>query len=335
MSECEGIAPERTIGGHRYVIRDVLPADEPQVIRLFVEAFGHQPGRDWFEWKYGAGRAGALGLWDETGRLKAHYAGIPRTILWQGHSVAGLQIGDVMVSPEIRGLMVRNGPLQQICSRFFATRVGAGRPYRFAWGFPNQRHLRLGITLGLYRDAGVISQLSWLAKHRRLSPWWSFSPLDASSDDFDSQVDSVWQAMAGDLRDHVLGMRDSGYVRWRFVSRPDRQYRLYALRRRLNGRMMALAVMRFAEGGAELLDVVGPRSVFRHVVRAALSEAARAGATCLTAWASPALVELAGDTGAAAVPSGASLAISKGSDLSAEEITAARWWLMGGDTDFL
>ena len=141
--------------------------------------------------------------------------------------------------------------------------------------------------------------------------------------------------MADDLRGHVLGSRDSTYVRWRFLARPDRQYRLFALRRRFTGRMMALAVMRFSGEGAELLDVVGPRGVFRHVVRAAVNEAAHLGAKILTAWASAALVELALATGAAAVPSGASLAISKGSDLSAEQITAARWWLMGGDTDFL
>lgn len=335
MSGCAGTALERTLGGQQYAIRDVLPDDAPEVMRLFVEAFGHQPGHDWFDWKYRDGGAGALGLWDQTGRLKAHYAGIPRNILWQGTAVAGLQIGDVMVSPEIRGLMLRNGPLQQICSRFFATRVGAGRPFRFAWGFPNQRHLRLGVTLGLYRDAGVISQLSWPARQERLWPWWTFSPLAEDSRDFDRQVDSVWQAMAADLRNHVVGARDSGYVRWRFVSRPDRRYRLFALRRRLTGGMVALAVMRLADGAAELLDVIGPRSAFRQVVRAAQNEAARSGAASMTAWASPALVEYSRHTGAAAAPSGASLAISMGSDLSAEEIKTARWWLTGGDTDFL
>jgi len=335
MSGLDGSTQEKTFGGHQYRIREVAAADEPKVIRLFVEVFGHQPEGQWFAWKYGAGRAGALGLWDESGCLKAHYAGIPRAILWQGNPVTGLQIGDVMVSPEIRGLMMRKGPFQEVCSRFFDTRVGAGRPYRFAWGFPNQRHLRLGLNLGLYRDAGVISQLSWPATPEGLPPWWQFSALDGHSADFDRQVDSVWQAMADDLRGHVLGSRDSAYLRWRFLARPDRQYRLFALRRRFTVEMEALAVMRFAEGGAELLDVVGPRGVFPHAVRAAVGEAARAGAKILTAWASPALVELALATGAVAVPSGASLAISTGSDLTAVEITQARWWLMGGDTDFL
>lgn len=335
MSERPGSFPEMALGGHQYSIRDVTPADEPEVLRLFVASFGHQPGAGWFAWKYGAGGAAALGLWDESGHLKAHYAGIPRAILWHGNPVAGVQIGDVMVSPEVRGLMLRNGPFQQVCSRFFATRVGASRPYRFAWGFPNQRHLRLGGKLGLYRDAGIISQLTWPAMPQRLSPWWAFVPLEGNADEFDKQVDAVWQAMAHDLRGHVVGVRDAGYVRWRFLARPDRGYHLFALRRRLTGGMVALAVMRLAEGAAELLDVIGPRDVFQAVVRAAQNEAARSGASRMTAWASPALAELAASSGASATPSGASLAISRETDLSAEEITAGRWWLMGGDTDFL
>ena len=258
-------------GGRPYVIRDMAPGDAPEVLRLFEEAFGQQPGRDWFEWKYGAGRSGALGLWDPAGRLMAHCAGIPRSIAWRGGPVAGLQSGDVMVSREIRGLVMRKGPFQQVCSGFFATRVGSagsGRPYRFAWGFPNQRHLRLGVTLGLYWDAGSISELRWPARRQRLSPWYSCVPLAVDAADFERQVDATWQAMAADLQDYVLGVRDSNYVRWRFLARPDRQYQLFALRRRMTGKMLALVVMRIGEGKAELLDVVGPRSAFPHAVRA-------------------------------------------------------------------
>jgi hypothetical protein len=325
---------EKNFGGRPYLIRDLVPGDAPEVLRLFVACFGHQPDRDWFEWKYGAGNAVAVGLWDENGRLMAHCAGIPRAIAWHGEPIAGVQIGDVMVSPELRGLVMRKGPFQQICSHFFGSRVGADRAYPFAWGFPNQRHLRLGTMLDLYWDAGIISQLSWPAKHARLPLWWSFTALSENAEDFDSQVGMAWQSMARDLKDHVVGVRDANYVRWRFLARPDRQYRLFALRRRFTGGMLALVVMRVAEDSAELLDVIGPRSVFRHAVRAAINEAAGAGADCLTAWASHELAELARGTGAAVAPSGASLAIIKESDLSGEEVAAARWWWMGGDTDF-
>jgi len=338
MSERGGMALEKNFAGRPYVIRDMVSGDAPEVLRLFAESFGHLPGRDWFDWKYGVGQSGALGLWDKTtGRLMAHCAGIPRAIAWRGEAVTGLQIGDVMVSPEIRGLVMRQGPFQQICSGFFAARVGAKRSYRFAWGFPNQRHLRLGVTLGLYWDAGVISQLSWPARRERGSPWYSFTALSGNAENFDSQVDMAWQAMARDLPDYVLGVRDANYVRWRFLSRPDRQYRLFALRRRWTGRMLALVVMRIEEGKAEaeLLDVVGPRSAFKHAVRAARNQAAGAGAGCLTAWASPALAELACGTGATVTTSGASLAVIKESDFSGEEIAAVKWWWMGGDTDFL
>ncbi len=335
MSECVSAPLEKHFGGRAYLIREVTPDDAPEVLRLFLEIFGQQPGPDWFAWKYGDGGSGALGLWDESGRLMAHYAGIARTVSWQGKAVVAVQIGDVMVSPGLRGLVLRKGPFQQLCSRFFASRVGAGRPYRFAWGFPNQRALRLGVTLGLYRDEGVISQLSWPARPGRLPFWWSFAPLADSAEDFDAGVEAVWRAMAEDMKGHVLGVRDAGYLRWRYIDRPDRGYRLFALRRRLSGKTLAVVAMRLADGSAELLDVVGPRGIFAVAVRAAAIEAARTGAQRLSAWASPALAEFARDTGAEASPSGASLAIGKESDFSDDEVAAARWWLMGGDTDFL
>lgn len=328
-------------GGRPYAMRDVATGDAPEVLRLFTHAFGQTADQDWFDWKYRAGKGTALGLWDELDSLKAHCGGTPRSIAWCGKRLAGLQVGDVMVSTELRGLVLRKGPFQQVSSRFFASRIGAGRPFQFAWGFPNQRHMRLGVALGLFWDGGCIDQLSWNtrpeppAPQQQASPWWSFVALAGDAKGFDRQVDAAWKAMAKDLQDHVLGVRDSAYIRWRFLARPAHPYQLFALRRRLSGRMQALVVMRIFEGKAELLDVIGPRSALRPALRAAINEAARAGAATLTAWASPALAVLMQGSGAQATPSGASLAIIKESIFSEAEIKAARWWWMGGDTDFL
>ena len=326
---------EKHFGGQPYVLRDVAPGDAPEVLRLFSHAFGHAAGHDWFDWKYLAGKGTALGLWDGIGNLKAHCAGTPRTIAWCGKLLAGLQVGDVMVSTDMRGLVMRKGPFQQVSSRFFASRIGTDQPFQFAWGFPNQRHMRLGVALGLFWDGGTIHQLSWPARQEGASVWWSFNALTGKAISFDRQVDAVWRAMAKDFQDHVLGVRDSAYIRWRFLARPEHPYQLFALRRRLTGRMQALVVMRITEGKAELLDFVGPRSALLPALRAAIKEAARAGAATLTAWASPVLAELMHGTGAQATPSGASLAIIKESICSEAQIKAARWWWMGGDTDFL
>lgn len=326
---------ETNFGGQPYAIRDVAPDDAPEVLRLFHEVFGHQTDSRWYAWKYITGGGNALGLWDDSKHLKAHCAGTPRTVSWCGKPVAGLQVGDVMVSADIRGLLMRKGPFQQVSSRFYASRVGDGRPYQLAWGFPNQRHMRLGVKLDLFWDAGTISQLSWGVGKGRPSPWYTLTALTGAEKDFDKQVDAAWQAMAADLQDHVLGVRNAAYIRWRFLARPDREYQLFSLRRRFTGKVLALIVMRIADGRAELLDIIGPRSAVQSAVHAAINQSARSGATALTAWASPALVEVVENTGAEVTLSGASLAIIKESAFSGVDLTAARWWWMGGDTDFL
>lgn len=326
---------EKEFGGQRCVIRDIVPDDEPEVLRLFADVFGHPADSRWYAWKYLAGGGNGLGLWDPSGRLKAHCAGTPRAISWCGSPTSGLQVGDVMVSTDMRGLLMRKGPFQQVSSRFYATRVGRARPFQLAWGFPNQRHLRLGVKLDLFWDAGTINQLTWLADQGQPSPWHTVTSLSGSAPDFDQQVTAAWHAMASDLSGHVLGVRDCAYVRWRFLDRPNHAYKLFSLRRRFTNKVLALFVMRITDSKAELLDIIGPRSAVQSAMRAAISQSARSGATTMSAWASNALVDFAQNTGARITPSEASLAIIRESDITEKDVLAARWWWMGGDTDFL
>lgn len=322
------------IGNHHFRVGNIGAADEPEVLQLFAEAFGHTPDDRWYHWKYSRGRGEAVGLWNESGQLVAHYAGLPRTLLWHGKRMEAVQIGDVMVLPQVRGLMTRKGPFFQVCTRFFDSRVGEGKSYRLAFGFPSQRHVQLGVTLGLYHNAGKIHLLRWAARSKHISPWWRWSPLAENSITLEQQVTETWEAMARDMGDCVLGVRDLDYLRWRFLERPDKQYRLFCLRRWPTGSTAAIVVMRFAEGCAELLDVIGARNTFKMAIQAAIAEAARAGAAELTAWASPASAAAIG-IGAVVEESGASLAIARASALTADEVTAAQWWWLGGDTDFL
>lgn len=323
------------VGGHRFRIAEmgVAARDTADVLHLFVAAFQQSPSPEWHVWKYAVGGGEAVGLWQEDGRLVAHYAGFPRELRWRGQPVAAIQIGDVMVAPEVRGLLTRKGPFFQVCWRFFTSRVGAGKKYRLAFGFPNERHLRLGMALDLYHDAGTIRQVSWPARQTDL-PWnWRWAPL--AEEALEKSAGCAWHSMARDFSDCVVGVRDAAYVRQRFLNRPDRRYRIFCLRRWPFGGVEALAVMRIEPAQAELLDVIGPRSAFPLVAQAAATEAARAGAPMLTAWASPLVQTLCSNSGAEVGGTVAHLAVARASDFAAEEVANAPWWWMGGDTDFL
>jgi len=155
---------ERRIGNARYVLREVGPADTAGVLALFSRAFGTVPPAGWHAWKYGSeGLQGrAMGLWADDGRLVAHYAGFPRRMLWHGNPVEAIQIGDVMVAPEVRGLLSRRGPFFQVCSAFFDQWVGPGRSFALAFGFPSDRAIRLGMALG--EAAGDLGEAGILAR---------------------------------------------------------------------------------------------------------------------------------------------------------------------------
>lgn len=322
------------LGGKMFRLRPVTPDDCAQVQRLYAAVFGTTPGNEWYQWKYGAGQGEAVGLWDADGRLVAHYAGFPRNLVWMGAPVAAIQIGDVMVAPQLRGLLTRHGPFYHVCEKFFATRVGATKRFALAFGFPNERAIRLGVRLGLYDNAGPVHQLVWPT--RNLKPGWRWRWTEITPREFLAVAGPVWTQMRADFTEYVLGARDATYFQWRFVTRPDRSYRFFALQRRPFGSTVALAVMRTAPGEAVLLDIIAPRGALTPLLRGAIGEAFRQGATALTAWASPAAVSALVPTGATVAEQAAWLAIARASALpDAQDAAAIPWWWLGGDTDFL
>jgi len=322
------------IGAQGFRLRKVGAGDTGQVERLFARAFGQAPGEGWYRWKYGILGGQAVGLWNEDNELVAHYAGFPRTLLWQDNPLPAIQIGDVMVAPEVRGLFTRRGPMFLVYSGFVAERVGEGKPYTLSYGFPHERHMRLARHLRIYDDFGVLHQLAWPARTARLPFGWSWSPL-ATGSHIEPPVESAWEAMRADLADHVIGVRDARYVIDRFVRRPDRGYHFFRLTRRLTGRTAALAIMRLEPGHAELIDVVGPRKFFPWVAQAATAEAVGHGAGYLTCWASEVAAAAWCDCGARRVDTAAIFAVPRPAAVPHAQLAAARWWWMGGDTDFL
>jgi len=325
------------LGGTEYRIAPIGRDDRASVERLFVEVFGDTPPEGWWSWKYGQEGLGgqASGLWSPEGQLIAHYAGFPRVLEWQGASMSAIQIGDVMVAPKARGLLTRRGPFFQVCSRFFDHWVGEGRAFELAFGFPNERAQKLGRTLSLYHDLGVLDQLSWAAVDGPL-PWlWHAVPLDVDTVGFDRAADEAWVAMAADMTGHVLGVRDASYLRARFGRRPAARYRMYALRRRFGRQVHAVLVLRFDAAGAEWLDFIGSRAMLPLAARVAGILTARAGASRLFALASRAVSDALAASGADITPSAAHFAIARLSTPDADALARARWWWMGGDTDFL
>ena len=348
------ILPVQTIqvGEIAFTLRDVLPGDMAAVLALHTHVFGPDVDACWFEWKYGQsanqGHGQASGVW-QGDELVAYCGGIPRT-LWQDHkSINGLQMGDVMVHPAWRGILTRRGPFFHVTQSFHNSRLGPknNKPFQLGFGFPNARHLRLGVMLGLFRDSGAIECLHWSpsTKPAQRLPWkWRFQALSPSQARFDRSIDNAWQSMAASCPGLMLGQRNAAYLRWRYADRPtpngtsgaaQPRYQFFELFRPWSSVSSGVAVMDLRATSAHWLDWVGPLELMPLACMACRHEAARAGASALTAWSSSAVAHQLEGTDIIRRDVCAGLAVSAASDLEPEDVPGIRWWLMGGDTDFL
>ncbi|MFZ4626620.1 MAG: hypothetical protein ACOYNF_20600, partial [Rhodoferax sp.] len=221
------------------------------------------------------------------------------------------------------------------------------RSFQLGFGFPNIRHLRLAVMLGLLRDGGEIESLHWATDKTSMTdlPWqWCWQALDPSKDSFERTVSNAWKAMCASAKDLTMGQRDAAYLRWRFAQRSHQlgtdttsaaRYRFFSLRRRWSLYDVGVVVLDLRTTSVHWLDWVGPLALLPLVSLACRHEALRIGATELTAWASPAVAQQLADTGIRQREVCAKIGIPCASDLMPTEVSSLRWWLMGGDTDFL
>lgn len=336
------LAPESLeIAGQRFTLRDTMPEDRAGVLALHHQVFGSAVDERWFDWKYVAGRGEGVGLWSGA-RLVAFCGGTPRQVLCQGDCARFLQIGDVMVSPEWRGVFTRKSPFYYVSERFYRSRLGQEGDFLAGFGFPNQRHLRLAVKSGLSHDAGEVGGMQWLLN--RTTPWtwsdllWRSEALDPHSLSFDSVVDRCWERMRPNCTDGWTGVRDAEYVRWRFIDRPDKSYRFLALRRPWKREPEGIAVLAQPVAAAEALpwlDWVGPRDLLFQAWTMGMRQAHSDGSTGLTTWASPAVAHWLAATRPALVGTVAGVGVPTASAFAASEVASANAWWTGGDTDFL
>lgn len=327
---------EVEIGGKRFQLRDLSPGDREDFLALHRRVFGSDAGDEWYQWKYAGGHGAGTGLW-HAGQLVAHCGGVTRRLWHGGRPRSGLQIGDVMVAPEWRGILTRHGPFFHVSQAFYSAHVGTDAGIDIAYGFPSERHLRLAVVLDLLWDGGPIHALSWEPQSAsRLPGWlWRWVELNPADALFDARVNSAWERMRMAAGDLSLGERRADYVRWRYCERPGRSSRFFMLRRPWSAEPAGIAVLDFDRPDAQWLDWIGDPACMATAGRACLAEAARRGARGMEAWTSPAVTQCLQHSGIARQTVTAWLGIPRASSLPEDEVAGMRWWLMGGDTDFL
>ncbi|MDB5874022.1 MAG: family N-acetyltransferase [Ramlibacter sp.] len=307
------------------------PEHEAQCFDLFEKAFGYRIDPRLWRWKYRDAPQPGMGVWRD-GELVAFYGAMPRPVLFLGRPASTVQIGDVMVDPAERGVMTRSGPFRIAASTFIDRSVGYERPHLFGFGFPTAKALQVAQKLGLYEHVDQMTELSWQAAANWPARLLRCTPVTARDR---ATIDGLWQAMAADFRESILGVRDAHFVEQRYQRHPTVSYHCLLVRSMFTGAPRGVIVLRrLDETAFELMDLVGPRNSFAALVAAARHWAARNGATRLRAWVTTSHAELLAATSPTQTPLDLVVPANVWSPGPSAGELRGRWWLMSGDTDF-
>ena len=302
--------------------------DWPQVGELF-EAIYRQPlDRELWAWKYADGRGNAV-LAFKGDRLVAHYGGMYRDILLGGEPEWAMQVGDVMVHPAQRAVWTRQGAFFLICSTW-------GEMYGpLDFGFPLGRNMRLAEKLNLYAQAGKIIESRWtVAETTRPRIGTRLQAVDAQAAAIGAEIDALWSAMAADLCQAAVCVRDWQWLQRRYLCHPSFRYEVVAVRARWTGRLLGVLVIRLHPDECELLDLIGRPADIPVLIDQARRLCALRGRGSLYLWISDTRAQHFQVHGAAQREIDLEIPTDgwTGSPRAGELVD--RWWLTAGDSDY-
>ncbi len=253
-----------------FVIREYREGDEVRILEMFNEVFGQQRTYAHWYWKYRDNPYGknAISLAEtRDGELAAHYAGYPvPLVLPRGNAHAetrAFHMADKMTKKKFRASGYgRRSLLVRTAEHFYSTFTDEGTS--FSYGFVTGNSRKLGILFLKYISIEpVIYRALDITKGQKtrfyLERFKGFTVTEERS--VDAEWDQFFRNTVNDY--HLLVRRDARYVHWRYVSCPDKEYRLFSIRRR--GRLMGWSV--FEKKGNALLwgDALFHRSTVTHL----------------------------------------------------------------------
>lgn len=304
-------------------------ANVPEFLHLFKKSFGSDYDRALWVWKYAAGRGRAVAVWRE-GELVGHFGSTQRSIAYLGRQGSALQICDVMVDPKQRGVLVKRGAMFIAAATFFEFYLGL-RSHTLAYGFPTQRHMVLGEKLGLYREVAKMVEVRWDASEVRGHRVRAGSIVPGR---WSTCVRRAWSAMRASLRHAVCTVRDPGYVEYRYVRHPLKQYRIICVQTPLLRSVIGILILRKEKGDCELVDVIGPLRNIPLLVSEARYQAFLWDCSTIYCWITERFSSYFLHDGGAVTDLGASVALIVWVPGSLPAPQTDNWWMMSGDTEF-
>ena len=312
-------------------LRELAVADCDEMRALFEKVFKQPLSALLWHWKYADGRGIGLGAFIEE-KLIGHYGGLAREILYKGQKKTAIQIVDVMVDSRAHGSLKRKGPFFSLATNFFERYSGYDKPYLLAYGFPNLRHRKISYGFGLHKEVDIFSELVWPAVDKASGLRNKLQKLDLASSGDRCLADRLWEQMAGDLANEIVGCRDAGYLQHRYLNHPERDYQLFVVTTRFTRQPVGLFVVRVEDETLLLLDVVCPLRNIAPMVYHARRQAYAMGLKSLKAWISSSHSRYFPE--AEARETDIHISAQMHSPGPSIDQLQGQWWATPGDTDF-
>ena len=321
-------------GYPRWRLQEVRPEDVNEALELFQRVFKSEISRAFWAWKYGEGRGHSIVARASSGALVAHYGASRRRLLWRGQAVLGLQIGDVMVDSQERGVLSHQGAFFKVAAAFQESYYGYTRRFEIAYGFPNQRAMRVAERLSLYKKVDRILEVRWPNRARRRFTLTKSQLITAAS--YSSGIpDQLWGSMRENLKDQLLVIRDGAYLRFRYRDHPEGGYEGYLITHRITRRPIGWVVLKEEEDHVRLMDIVARPQEISWVIESVRQRFSQTHQKALRAWITPAQMPYYQSPEAQVSETNIEIpthALTRG--IPPEELEG-RWWVSMGDTDFL
>lgn len=327
------------------------------VAALFEQSFSTPFNESLWIWKYGQGRGQAVCIREE-GEIVAHYGGASRQIRYFGQPHKAMQICDVMVKPEKRGFYSRKGLFYQVAACFLELNVGSASEHLLGFGFPNIKAMHVATRLGLYEKTDEFIELLMPAPvdpaDQPLLPatrgQYQAVPLQGNEAWLPECLQGLWQQMATDFTEAILGVRDWSWVQYRYLQHPTHYYLLYAVSSTEveetqtaqthcpAAGVLAIAVFRPHEQGWLLMDIIGRQALMPaalQVCHQALQQEQQNLSGPLHCWVSSGHEHLLQVQGVQRRSLGIEIPCNRQSAGPATAQLRQAWWLTAGDMDFM
>ncbi len=253
-------------------IRATEPEDLPGLSALFESRFGRPFSEAEWTWKYrhlpGEGRSWVAAPGPPGAEILAHGGALRLAARWHGGQGGIWQLVDWVAAerqPHLRPPLVHLG-------RTLLADLPAEGDAPWIFGFPSDRHFRLGQRVFGYRPLAEIAPLDGevasAAEGHEIS-WSDVAPDDSVE---------IWIATGGGFG----VVRSAAFLNWRYHARPERYYRVYLLE--ASG-ARGLVVAAFGVRAAQLAELwLPPGPDWRASLAGIAADLASAGIERWTAW---------------------------------------------------